>query len=191
VVVAYGPAAPAAAALHAAIDALAAHGVAIHDALRVTDGRWHSHLCGDPRCCPPDGARYDPVGSPIAAEAVLAGQVALPDRPTLAPAAVGRLDTPRPAGPRRRPATLLAFAGRGGQGALANIAVDRALHADPEYSMALLLAKALATGVPRSALHDWPPRPKRATPTSRRPAPLPGPARHRAQLAWRRRNHHR
>jgi hypothetical protein len=255
VIVTYGPAAPAAAALEAAIDALTAHGVAVQDALGVSDGRCRSYLCADPRCCPPDGTPYDPAGSSIAAEAVLAGQVALPDRAALAAQlepltgaaresmrqttqrALGRLrrllggagvpatDTHpalrrlgeravRDAFDRHRrggqladdeaawltvlltsipvrdyawqrtddadwhlrlwtdltrraqpdlvaaPAALLAFAAwRSGQGALANIAVDRALHADPDYTMALLLAKALAAGVPPAALHDWPPRP--------------------------------
>jgi hypothetical protein len=56
------------------------------------------------------------------------------------------------------PAALLAFAAwRGGQGALANIAVDHARQADPEHSLALLLSKVLAAGVPPWALGDWPP----------------------------------
>jgi hypothetical protein len=84
VVVAYGPPAPAAAAIDAAVAALAARGVTVHDAIRVSGGRWRSHSCRDPRCCPPDGSPYDPAGHPIAAQAVLAGQTALPDRAALA-----------------------------------------------------------------------------------------------------------
>lgn len=55
------------------------------------------------------------------------------------------------------PATLLAFAAwRSGDGALANIAVDRALDADPGYRLARVLAAALAAGIPPSTL-AWPP----------------------------------
>ena len=49
------------------------------------------------------------------------------------------------------PASLLAFtAWQAGNGTLANIALDRALAADPGYSMALLLRDILAAGVPPS-----------------------------------------
>jgi Domain of unknown function (DUF4192) len=49
------------------------------------------------------------------------------------------------------PASLLAFtAWQSGEGALANIALDRALAADPAYSMALLLRQALDCGLPPS-----------------------------------------
>ncbi|ROT33688.1 DUF4192 domain-containing protein [Micromonospora sp. HM5-17] len=54
------------------------------------------------------------------------------------------------------PASLLAFAAWcAGQGALASVAVDRALEAQPDYSMALLLAEALRVGIPPSILDDW------------------------------------
>lgn len=50
------------------------------------------------------------------------------------------------------PASLLAFtAWQQGSGALASIAVDRALAADPDYSMARLLADALQGGLPPSS----------------------------------------
>jgi hypothetical protein len=50
------------------------------------------------------------------------------------------------------PASLLAFtAWQAGDGALANIALDRALAADPAYSMALLLRDIMDAGVPPSA----------------------------------------
>lgn len=49
------------------------------------------------------------------------------------------------------PASLLAFtAWQCGEGALANIAIDRALGADPGYSMALLLRDIIDAGVPPS-----------------------------------------
>lgn len=50
------------------------------------------------------------------------------------------------------PASLLAFtAWQAGNGALANLAAERALAADPGYSMALLLLDAVGAGVPPSA----------------------------------------
>ena len=50
------------------------------------------------------------------------------------------------------PASLLAFtAWQSGEGALANVAIDRALAADPEYSMAHLLGQAVDAGLPPSA----------------------------------------
>jgi hypothetical protein len=50
------------------------------------------------------------------------------------------------------PASLLAFtAWQSGEGALANIALDRALAADPSYSMAHLLGQAVDAGLPPSA----------------------------------------
>ena len=50
------------------------------------------------------------------------------------------------------PASLLAFtAWQAGDGALANIAIDRALASDPAYSMALLLRDIMDAGVPPSA----------------------------------------
>lgn len=50
------------------------------------------------------------------------------------------------------PASLLAFvAWQQGNGGLANVALERALAADPAYSMALLLADAVGAGLPPSA----------------------------------------
>lgn len=50
------------------------------------------------------------------------------------------------------PASLLAFtAWQCGDGALANIAIERALAADPQYSLALLLRDVIDAGVPPSA----------------------------------------
>jgi Domain of unknown function (DUF4192) len=49
------------------------------------------------------------------------------------------------------PAALLAFvAWQSGDGALANVALDRALADDPDYSMALLLRQVITAGVPPS-----------------------------------------
>ncbi len=79
-VVGYGPATR----VTPAVAALAEAGLAVLDALRVTDGRWWSYLCTEPECCPPEGTRYDPQSSAVPAAAVFAGQVALPDRAALA-----------------------------------------------------------------------------------------------------------
>jgi hypothetical protein len=50
------------------------------------------------------------------------------------------------------PASLLAFtAWQAGNGALANVAAQRALAADPEYSMAMLILEAIGAGIPPSA----------------------------------------
>ncbi|WP_435123988.1 DUF4192 domain-containing protein [Micromonospora tulbaghiae] len=92
-VVGYGPAARVTGVVDAIGDALTAIGVAVLDALRVTEGRWFSYLCAEPSCCPPDGTPYDPAASRVGAAAVFAGQVALPDRAALA-AQVSPLDGP-------------------------------------------------------------------------------------------------
>ncbi|MEV6691356.1 DUF4192 domain-containing protein [Micromonospora sp. NPDC051196] len=83
-VIGYGPAARVTPALDAVRGALTDAGLAVLDALRVTDGRWWSYLCTESQCCPPEGNVYDPQGSVVPAAAVFAGQVALPDRATLA-----------------------------------------------------------------------------------------------------------
>jgi hypothetical protein len=59
-------------------------GVAVLDVLRVTDDRFWSYLCEDPSCCPPGGLPCDSASSVVAAAATYAGQVALPDRESLA-----------------------------------------------------------------------------------------------------------
>jgi hypothetical protein len=95
------------------------------------------------------------------------------------------------------PASLLAFtAWQAGDGTLANVALDRALTADPDYSMARLLRDILAAGVPPSqarlpmtpeevaesyAAQSPPPRaagrPRARRAASRRGKRGPGPAR--------------
>ncbi|WP_199513206.1 DUF4192 domain-containing protein [Nucisporomicrobium flavum] len=60
------------------------------------------------------------------------------------------------------PASLLSFvAWRAGMGALATIAVERALDADDTYSMALTMISTLHAAVPPSALAGWPKRLRR------------------------------
>lgn len=55
------------------------------------------------------------------------------------------------------PASLLAFAAwRAGQGALASVAVERALRCTPDYPMARLMDEVLRQGVRPSKLDGWP-----------------------------------
>lgn len=73
------------------------------------------------------------------------------------------------------PASLLAFtAWQCGEGALANVAIERALGADPAYSMALLLAQAVQTGLPPSSAR-LPMTPEEVA-LSYEPGAPPGPA---------------
>ncbi len=68
------------------------------------------------------------------------------------------LDLTRRADPELAPApaSLLAFAAwRAGNGALARVALERALDEDPGYSMAQLLMQGLRHGLPPSALDGW------------------------------------
>jgi Domain of unknown function (DUF4192) len=81
-------------------------------------------------------ARMDPDPGQRAAHLRLWTDVARRARPAYRPA----------------PASLLAFtAWQSGDGALANIAIDLALEADPGYSLALLLRDIIEAGVPPSA----------------------------------------
>lgn len=223
-------------AAHAALDR---HGVEVLEALRVDGGRFWSCRCTVPGCCPPEGTPYDIGSSPIAAQATLAGRVALTGRGELARSvapvggvardamrraterATGRLvswmsecgcddallqaraaeegvpyarDLLRCGGPltddevawlgvllvhlrvrddalvhtdadqldlwrdvlRRvepsfaaAPACLTAYAAYlSGDGALANVALDRAIEVDPDYSLATLLRDIMLSGIP-------------------------------------------
>ncbi|TYB38796.1 DUF4192 domain-containing protein [Actinomadura chibensis] len=52
------------------------------------------------------------------------------------------------------PASLLAYAAySAGDGGLANVALERALNADPSYTMAVLLHEVIDAGIPPSKLH--------------------------------------
>ena len=63
--------------------ALRAAGLPVLDRLRTYDGRFSSDLCRDSACCPPEGLPL-PASSRVAAEATVAGLVALPSRDELA-----------------------------------------------------------------------------------------------------------
>jgi hypothetical protein len=71
-------------------------GVNLVDAYRSDDRRWFCYTCAK-ACCPAEGTPYDLSDHPLAAEHVLRGQVALPDREALraqvAPVAGERLTT--------------------------------------------------------------------------------------------------
>jgi hypothetical protein len=67
------------------------------------------------------------------------------------------------------PASLLAFAAwRFGHGALASVALERALGTDPRYPMALLLDDVLRRGLAPSTLDGWPAVPGRGSRRRRR-----------------------
>jgi Domain of unknown function (DUF4192) len=86
------------------------------------------------------------------------------------------------------PAALLAFtAWQSGDGALASVAIDRALACDPDYSMALLLREILDAGVPPSEAR-LPMSPEEVERGYERPAATDAsPARQPRRLADRRR----
>ena len=239
VLVGYGGAEQVNPLMSAARAALDLRGVEVLEALRVEGGRFWSYCCAVPGCCPPEGTPYDIGASPVAAEATLAGRVALTGRDELvrsvAPVggaareamrraterAKARLvtwmfecgcdaallrartadegvaytrDLLRRGGPltddevawlgvllthlhirdealvhtdtdrldlwrdvlRRvevrfaaAPACLTAYAAYlSGDGALANVALDRAIEADPGYAMAPLLRDVMLSGIP-------------------------------------------
>jgi hypothetical protein len=62
---------------------LASAGVIVYEALRADGERWWSYTC-DSRCCPPEGTRYDPATTSVAALAVSMGMAKLPTRGALA-----------------------------------------------------------------------------------------------------------
>jgi hypothetical protein len=240
-VIGYGPPERVERAVTAICAALADHRVDVVDVLRVTAGRYWPVGCDNPECCPPEGTPFDVTTSPIAAEAVFAGQVVLPNRTALirsvAPvrgaarksmsqATLRAIDRLAPlsleaahregkaavrsalagaeAGGRltddevawltlllchqpvrdlawrlttpddwqttlwtdvltraepdlaAAPATLLAYAAwRCGNGALASVALERALRTNPEYPMALLLDETIQDGTPPSILDGF------------------------------------
>ena len=85
------------------------------------------------------------------------------------------------------PASLLAFtAWQSGDGTLANIALDRALGADPDYSMALLLRDILTAGVPPSQAR-LPMTPEEVAQSYAQPTPPRKPGRPRSRRGGSRR----
>jgi hypothetical protein len=85
----YGPPERAEPFLRTVAAAMRVRGVAVLDMLRTHEGRYWSLLCEVPDCCPAEGRPYDPETSMAAAEATLAGMVALPDRATVAASFAG------------------------------------------------------------------------------------------------------
>lgn len=79
------------------------------------------------------------------------------------------------------PASLLAFVcWQSGDGALATIAIERALDADPDYTMALLIGDALHAGLPPSAARlSMSPKQVAASYAKHRRPPTPRPNRRR------------
>lgn len=83
VLVGYGPGPLVTPAVDEVTRLLAVAGIDVADALRVEAGRYWSYSCADTACCPAQGVPYDPASSRVAAEAVVRGLVALPDRASL------------------------------------------------------------------------------------------------------------
>jgi hypothetical protein len=81
--VGYGAAGRVDPVLSAVRAAAARRGLPLLDLLRVTAGRWFSHTCANPACCPPEGTPLDIAASPVAAAFAYAGAAALPDRAAL------------------------------------------------------------------------------------------------------------
>lgn len=82
-VVGYGPGALVTPAVDAVTRLLHAGGIRVAESLRAEGGRYWSYSCGSASCCPAEGTPYDTERSQVAAEAVLHGLVALPDRGSL------------------------------------------------------------------------------------------------------------
>jgi hypothetical protein len=79
--------------LHDLLDALSASvahaGMELLDVLIADDVMWWSLLCGDSDCCPPQGRARSVGCSEAAAQATVAGLVALPDRSAVADVLTG------------------------------------------------------------------------------------------------------
>lgn len=249
-VIGYGAAEPVDPLLKALRGAAEQRGLPVKDLLRVDAGRWWSHLCTEPACCPPEGTRIDLAAEQVSAQLTMEGLAAAPSRADVArqvapiggltrtsmvqatgrarqryarllaanpagawaevvlgegtgaiQAALGRYeqggaldddelawlsllldaiavrdvawrtitgarrdirlwtDVTRRADPAlvAGPASLLGFAAwRAGDGVLAGLAVERALRADPGYTLAHLLLRGLRQGIPPSAFADGP-----------------------------------
>jgi hypothetical protein len=69
--------------LQVTAQAMRSAGIVVVEQLRAMNGRFWSQLCQDPSCCPLEGNPYDIANTVVAAEATLAGCVALPDRQAL------------------------------------------------------------------------------------------------------------
>ena len=82
-----------------------AAGIDVVDVVRTDGARYWSLVCGDPRCCPPEGSGYDPRASRVRAEATWAGIAVAPHRDALA-ARLAACSGPRAA--RMRTATAAA-----------------------------------------------------------------------------------
>lgn len=80
VLVGYGPVDDVDPALRAAADVLTAKGLSVRELLRVTDSRVFNLGCDCPSCSA-EGTPFDPMLSPVTAEATFTGVVDLPNRP--------------------------------------------------------------------------------------------------------------
>ncbi|MBB2913132.1 hypothetical protein FHS43_004430 [Streptosporangium becharense] len=79
----YGPGSLVTPAAEAVTALFRSGGLTVVDTLRVEGDRYWSYGCQGVGCCPADGTPYAHRATAVAAEAVLQGLVALPDRKTL------------------------------------------------------------------------------------------------------------
>ena len=80
-------------------------GIALHDMLRVDDGRHWSYLCADLACCPPEGTPLPGSEHPAAAAMASPGLGVAPSRADLGPRTIAPV--PRPATPSPPPPAVL------------------------------------------------------------------------------------
>lgn len=71
------------AVMQALSDRLQRRGIGLREALVVADGRWWSLVCGDPRCCPPEGTPLPDVPSVVDVAMTVEGRRVLPSRGAL------------------------------------------------------------------------------------------------------------
>jgi len=84
VVIGYAPAQHLDPVMTAVVPLITAHGIRVHECLRVSDGRYWSYRCTNSHCCPPEGTAFEPRSTALAAQLTVAGRVALPNRAAIA-----------------------------------------------------------------------------------------------------------
>jgi Domain of unknown function (DUF4192) len=82
--VGYGPEALVTPVAEALREAAGLAGIALHDIMRVEDGRYWSYLCGNEACCPAVGVPFDASAHPASAAMASAGKQVLAGRAAVA-----------------------------------------------------------------------------------------------------------
>ena len=84
VAVGYGPEALVTPVAEALQEAAGSAGIALHDIMRVENGRYWSYLCGHEACCPAAGVPFDASAHPASAALASAGKQVLAGRAAVA-----------------------------------------------------------------------------------------------------------